>query len=157
MSAATRPRSGLGLTMVGLITASMAYALMQTFLIPALPVLQRELHTSTGWVTWTVTAYLLTGAVATPIISRLGDQFGKKRLMVISLAVFLLGSVGAFAAPNVAVLIAFRAVQGVGGAVFPLSFAIIRDEFPPEKVSVAMAWSRRCSVSAAAWGSRSRA
>ncbi len=138
MSAATRPRSGLGLTMVGLITASMAYALMQTFLIPALPVLQRELHTSTGWVTWTVTAYLLTGAVATPIISRLGDQFGKKRLMVISLAVFLLGSVGAFAAPNVAVLIAFRAVQGVGGAVFPLSFAIIRDEFPPEKVSVAM-------------------
>lgn len=138
MTAAGRPRSGLGLTMGGLITASMAYALMQTFLIPALPVLQRELHTSTGWVTWTVTAYLLSGAVATPIISRLGDQFGKKRLMMVSLGVFLLGSIGALAAPNVAVLIAFRAVQGVGGAVFPLSFAIIRDEFPPERVSVAM-------------------
>jgi EmrB/QacA subfamily drug resistance transporter len=116
----------------------MAYALMQTFLIPALPVLQRELDTTTGWVTWTVTAYLLTGAVATPIISRLGDQFGKKRLMVISLAVFLLGSIGALAAPSVAVLIAFRALQGVGGAVFPLSFAIIRDEFPPERVGIMM-------------------
>lgn len=138
MSSSARPRSGLGLTMAGLITASMAYALMQTFLIPALPVLQRELNTSTGWVTWTVTAYLLTGAVSTPIISRLGDQFGKKRLMMISLGVFLLGSIGALAAPSVAMLIAFRAVQGVGGAVFPLSFAIIRDEFPPERVSVAM-------------------
>lgn len=124
--------------MAGLVTAAMAFALMQTFLIPALPHLQRDLGTSTGWVTWTVTAYLLTGAVATPLISRLGDQHRKKRLMMISLGVFLLGSVGAVLAPNVAVLIAFRAVQGVGGAVFPLSFAIIRDEFPPERVSVAM-------------------
>jgi len=138
MSATERARQGLGLTMAGLLTASMAYALMQTFLIPALPVLQRELHTSTGWVTWTVTAYLLSGCVATPIVSRLGDQYGKKRMMMVSLAVFLLGSVGALAAPNVAVLIAFRAIQGVGGAVFPLSFAIIRDEFPPQKVGVAM-------------------
>jgi EmrB/QacA subfamily drug resistance transporter len=131
-------RQALGLTATGLITAAMAYALMQTFLIPALPALQRELHTSTGWVTWTVTAYLLSGSVATPIISRLGDQHGKKRLMMISLAVFLLGSIGAIFAPNVGVLIGFRVVQGVGGAVFPLSFAIIRDEFPPERMSVAM-------------------
>ncbi len=138
MTARTPAQAALRLTMAGLITASMAYALMQTFLIPALPVLQRELHTSTGWVTWTVTAYLLSGAVATPIVSRLGDQHGKKRLMMISLGIFLLGSIGALAAPNVAVLIAFRAVQGVGGAVFPLSFAIIRDEFPPERMSVAM-------------------
>ncbi|MFN8110369.1 MAG: MFS transporter [Thermoleophilia bacterium] len=131
-------RQRLGLTLTGLVTAAMAYALMQTFLIPALPVLRRELHTSTEWVTWTVTAYLLSGSVATPIISRLGDQHGKKRLMMISLVVFLAGSVGAWAAPNIAVLIVFRAVQGVGGAVFPLSFAIIRDEFPPQRISVAM-------------------
>ena len=128
----------LRLTLAGLIVASGAYALMQTFLIPALSELERELDTSTTWVTWTVTAYLLSGAVSTPIVGRLGDQYGKKRLMMISLGVFLLGSVGAIFAPNVGVLIAFRVIQGVGGASFPLSFAIIRDEFPRERVAVAM-------------------
>jgi EmrB/QacA subfamily drug resistance transporter len=116
----------------------MAFALMQTFLIPALPKLQEGLHASNTWVTWTVTAYLLTGSVATPLIGRLGDQHGKVRLMVIALAVFLVGSVGAIFAWNVGALIVFRAIQGVGGAVFPLSFAIIRDEFPRERQSVAM-------------------
>jgi EmrB/QacA subfamily drug resistance transporter len=126
------------LTLAGLVTAAMAFALMQTFLIPALPRLQEDLHTSGTWVTWTVTVYLLTGSVATPLIGRLGDQHGKVRLMLISLAVFLAGSLGAIVAWNVGALIVFRAVQGVGGAVFPLSFAIIRDEFPPERQSMAM-------------------
>lgn len=128
----------LRLTLAGLIVASGAYALMQTFLIPALSELERELGTSTTWVTWTVTAYLLSGAVSTPIVGRLGDQYGKKRLMMISLGVFLVGSVGAIFAPNVGALIGFRVIQGVGGASFPLSFAIIRDEFPRERVAVAM-------------------
>jgi len=125
-------------TLAGLVTAAMAFALMQTFLIPALPRLREDLGTSTTWVTWTVTAYLLTGSVATPLIGRLGDQHGKVKLMLISLAVFLVGSILAIFAWNVGSLIVFRAIQGVGGAVFPLSFAIIRDEFPPERQSVAM-------------------
>jgi EmrB/QacA subfamily drug resistance transporter len=137
-TAAPGERRGAGLTLAGLITAALAYAIMQTFLIPALPHLQRDLGTSQEWVTWTVTAYLLTGAVATPLISRLGDQHGKVRLMLISLGVFLVGSVGAIVAWNIGSLIAFRAVQGVGGAIFPLSFAIIRDEFPRERMSMAM-------------------
>ena len=78
--------TSLRLTLAGLVTAAMAFALMQTFLIPALPTLQEDLGTSGTWVTWTVTAYLLTGSVATPLIGRLGDQHGKVRLMVISLA-----------------------------------------------------------------------
>ena len=129
---------GLRLTLAGLVTAAMAFALMQTFLIPALPTLQADLHTTGTWVTWTVTIYLLTGSVATPIIGRLGDQHGKVRMMVIALAVFLVGSIAAIFAWNIGSLIVFRAVQGIGGAVFPLSFAIIRDEFPPERQSVAM-------------------
>ena len=116
----------------------MAFALMQTFLIPALPTLQHDLNTSATWVTWTVTIYLITGAVSTPILGRLGDQHGKLRLLMISLTVFLIGSVGAIFAWNIGSLIAFRAVQGLGGAVFPLSFAIIRDHFPPARVNVAM-------------------
>src|SRR5207245_11625561 len=102
------------------------------------PRLQEDLGTSTTWVTWTVTAYLLTGSVATPLMGKLGDQHGKVRLMLIALAVFLAGSIGAIVAWNIGSLIAFRAVQGVGGAVFPLSFAIIRGEVPPGRVGVAM-------------------
>lgn len=126
------------LLMAGLFVSSMAFALMQTFLIPALPELQRSLGTSTTWITWTITAYLLTSAVAIPLVGRLGDQHGKAKMMVVSLAVFLVGSLAAIVAPNVGVLIAARAVQGVGGAVFPLSFGIIRDQLPPERHSVAM-------------------
>ena len=126
------------LTLAGLVTAAMAFALMQTFLIPALPTLQEDLHTSGTWVTWTVTTYLLTGSVATPLIGQLGDQHGKVSMMVVSLRVFLVGSLGAIVAPGTWLADRFRAIQGVGGAVFPLSFAIIRDEFPPERQSVAM-------------------
>src|SRR5919198_2947597 len=106
--------------------------------IPALPTLQHELHTTTTWVTWVLTVYLLVASVATPLLGKLGDQYGKERLLVISLAVFLAGSVGAAAAWNIWSLIAWRALQGAGAAVFPLSYGIIRDEFPREKVGVAI-------------------
>lgn len=57
------------LTLVGLVTSSLAFALMQTLLIPALPVVRRDLHTSAEWITWTVTVYLLSGSVITPIFA----------------------------------------------------------------------------------------
>src|SRR6476620_7690942 len=104
--------------------------------IPALPTLQRELDTTTTWVTWVLTVFLLVASVATPILGKLGDQYGKKRLLVICLAIFLLGSIVAACAWNIWILIAARAIQGASGAIFPLSFGIIRDEFPPEKVGV---------------------
>src|SRR6266545_1091543 len=106
--------------------------------IPALPTLQRDLHTTTTWVTWVLTVFLLVASVATPILGKLGDQYGKERLLVISLALFFIGSVGAAAAWNIWSLIGWRAIQGAGAAVFPLSYGIIRDEFPREKVGVAI-------------------
>ena len=124
------------LTLAILATAGTAFALQQTMVIPALPALQHDLHTTTTWVTWVVTVFLLVASVATPILGKLGDQHGKGRLLVISLGLFLVGCVGAAAAWDIWSLIAFRAVSGLGAAVFPLSFAIIRDEFPPEKVGV---------------------
>ena len=114
----------------------MAYALQQTMVVPALPVFQRDLHTTTTWATWVLTVFLLVASVATPILGKLGDQYGKERLLTISLTIFLAGCIGSAAAWNIWSLIAFRAVAGAGAAVFPLSFAIIRDEFPPEKVGV---------------------
>ena len=129
-------RQHYNVTLAILTLAGIAFALQQTMVIPALPTLQRELHTSTTWVTWVLTVFLLVASVATPILGKLGDQHGKERLLVISLAIFLAGSIGAAAAWNIWVLIAWRAVQGAGGAVFPLSYGIIRDEFPREKVGL---------------------
>ena len=116
--------------------AATAYALQQTMVVPALPELQRELDASTAWVTWVMTGFLLAAAVLTPILGKLGDRFGKERLLVFSLGLFLLGCIGCAAAPDIWTLIAFRMVSGAAGAVFPLSFGIIRDEFPPEKMKV---------------------
>src|SRR5438093_1488862 len=131
-------RQHYNVTLAILTVAGSAYALQQTMVIPALPTLQRELHTTTTWVTWVLTVLLLVASVATPIFGKLGDQYGKERLLVISLALFFVGCVGAAAAWNIWALIFFRAFQGLGAAVFPLSFGIIRDEFPREKVGVAI-------------------
>lgn len=129
-------RQHYNVTLAILTLAGTAFALQQTMVLPALPTIQRELHTTTTWATWLLTVFLLVASVATPILGKLGDQYGKERLLGISLAIFLAGCVGCAAAWNIWSLIAFRAVAGAGGAVFPLSFAIIRDEFPREKVGV---------------------
>jgi len=115
--------------------AALAFALAQTTLIPALGELAGELHTDASGVAWTLTAYLLAAAVCTPIFGRLGDMFGKRRMLVVSLGVFAAGSVVAALAQSLELLVAGRVLQGAGGGIFPLCFAIIRDEFPREKVS----------------------
>jgi EmrB/QacA subfamily drug resistance transporter len=129
-------RQHYNVTLAILTLSGTAFALQQTMVIPALPTLQRDLHTTTTWVTWVLTVFLLVASVATPILGKLGDQYGKERLLVISLAIFLVGSVGAATAWNIWALITWRAVQGAGASVFPLSYGIIRDEFPREKVGV---------------------
>jgi len=115
--------------------AALAFALAQTTLIPALGVLARELDTDASGVAWTLTGYLLAAAVCTPIFGRLGDMFGKRRLLVISLSVFAGGSIVSALAHSLELLVAGRVLQGAGGGIFPLCFAIIRDEFPRERVS----------------------
>ena len=125
-------------TLAILATVGTAFALQQTMVVPALPALQHELGTSTAWVTWVLTVFLLVASVATPLLGKLGDQYGKERLLLISLGLFLAGCVGCAIAWSIGSLIAFRALAGAGAAVFPLSFAIIRDEFPREKVGVAI-------------------
>jgi EmrB/QacA subfamily drug resistance transporter len=131
-------RQHYNVTLAILTIAGTAFALQQTMVVPALPALQRELHTTPTWVTWVLTVFLLVASVATPLLGKLGDQYGKERLIVISLCIFLAGCIGCAFAWNIWALIGFRALAGAGGAVFPLSFGIIRDEFPREKVGVAI-------------------
>jgi len=129
-------RQHYNVTLAALTFAGIAFALQQTMIIPALPTLQRELDTTTTWVTWLLTGFLLSSSIATPLLGKLGDQHGKERLLLVSLGIFFVGCVGAIFAQSIWMLIAFRILQGTGGAVFPLSFAIIKDEFPEEKVGV---------------------
>ncbi len=129
-------RQHYNLTLAILTMAGTAFALQQTMVFPALTTFQHEFDTTAAWATWVLTAFLLTASVATPLLGKLGDQHGKERMLVIALSIFLLGTIGGAFAWDIGSLIFFRAVAGAGGAVFPLSFGIIRDEFPPEKVKV---------------------
>ncbi|MBJ7328834.1 MAG: MFS transporter [Solirubrobacteraceae bacterium] len=132
-------RSHYGLTFFALATGAIAFTLLQSMVSPALPTIQRELGTSTSTVTWVLTGFLLSASVATPILGRLGDMFGKERMMVVALGGLWVGTLIAGLANSIEVLIAGRLVQGLGGAVFPLAFGIIRDEFPPERVPTGIA------------------
>ena len=115
---------------------ALAFALAQTMLIPALGELTHQLDTDASGIAWVLTGYLLAAAVATPIAGRLGDMFGKRRLLVASArASSRVGSVVAALGDSLGTVVAGRVLQGFGGGIFPLCFGIIRDEFPREKVA----------------------
>jgi EmrB/QacA subfamily drug resistance transporter len=126
------------LTFAVLLASVFAYSLMQSMVIPVLATVQQSVHTSQSTVTWLLTAFLLASAVATPIVGRLGDITGKKKMLVVTLAILAFGLLLAALASSIAVLIIARTIQGLGSAVMPLSFGIIRDEFPPPKVTSAI-------------------
>ena len=111
-----------------------SFATLQSLVVPVLPVMQRDLGTTTSGATWTMTAWLISAAVATPLLGRVGDMVGKRRILVLALLAVALGSVVASLAPTIGVLIAARVIQGVGGAMFPLAFGIVREAFPPHRL-----------------------
>ncbi|MET0930754.1 MAG: MFS transporter [Aeromicrobium sp.] len=131
-------RTHYWVTFAVLAVAVASYTLMQSLTIPVLTQIEEVFDTDQSTVTWVLTAYLLSASVFTPIMGRLGDAYGKQRLLVISLVMLALGSLVAALAPTIGVLILARVIQGVGGGVLPLAFGIIRDEFPLEKIGGAV-------------------
>ncbi|MET8989941.1 MFS transporter [Nonomuraea wenchangensis] len=121
-----------------LVTTVFGYSLMQTVVVPALGLLTRELHTTPAWSAWILSAFLLSSAVLTPLLGRLGDLYGKRRVMVGVLAAYAAGMAGAALAQDIAQLIAARVVQGAALAVVPLSMAILREALPRERLASAM-------------------
>lgn len=115
-------------------TAALSFALAQTSLIPAIGDLIATFHTDAAGVAWTLTGYLLSAAVCTPLLGRLGDMFGKRRMLVVALALFAAGNVVSALGDSLGVVVAGRVLQGAGGGIFPLCFGVIRDEFPAERV-----------------------
>jgi EmrB/QacA subfamily drug resistance transporter len=118
--------------------AAVSYALLQSLVAPALPDIQRTLHTSVNSASWVLTAYLLSASVATPLIGRLGDMYGKERLLVAVLLLLCVATTVSALANSLTVMLIGRVVQGAAGGVFPLAFGIIRDEFPRDRVAGAV-------------------
>lgn len=115
-----------------------SYALLQSLVAPALPDIQHSLHTTVNEVSWVLTAYLLSASIATPVIGRLGDMYGKKRLLVVVLVLLCVATTVSALASSLAIMLVGRVVQGAAGGIFPLAFGIIRDEFPREQVAGAV-------------------
>jgi EmrB/QacA subfamily drug resistance transporter len=123
---------------LSLVLAGMAFALSQTVVSPALPALQHAYHANAASIAWILTGYLLAASVSTPIVGKLGDVYGRGRVLVAVLLVFAAGSVICALSTSLLVLIVGRVVQGVGGGIFPLAFGIIRDTFPHDRVATAI-------------------
>jgi EmrB/QacA subfamily drug resistance transporter len=136
MSQARQPNVTLTFSVISL--GVIAYAMLQSLVVPVLHTFQLALHTSQSNVTWMLTVYLLSASIFTPIMGRIGDAVGKKKVFVLSLIALSIGCLLAALATNLPIMITARAIQGIGGGVLPLAFGIIRDEFPKERVSGAV-------------------
>jgi EmrB/QacA subfamily drug resistance transporter len=134
MNTALKRRTDYRLTFLVLCVGVASFSLLQSMVNPVLPTIQAALDTDQATVTWVLTAYLVSASIFTPIIGRVGDKVGKERMLVVALAALAVGSLLAAVAGSIGVLIVARAIQGIGGGVLPLTFGIIRDEFPREKV-----------------------
>src|SRR3954470_4674788 len=118
-----------------LLMAGVSFALSQTLVIPALPEISQSVHASPAAASWILSGFLLSASISTPIVGKLGDVYGKGRVLTLTLLVFSVGGVVCALAHSIALLITGRVIQGVAGGVFPLAFGIIRDTFPPERVA----------------------
>jgi MFS family permease len=114
-------------------------SLMQTLVIPLLPQLPRLLDTSVANASWVVTAALLTAAVATPLLGRLGDLYGRRRLLVTSVLALTVGSLVCALGSSLLALVIGRTLQGLGISVIPLGISIMRDVLPAARLGPAVA------------------
>ncbi|WP_020107029.1 MFS transporter [Nocardia sp. 348MFTsu5.1] len=114
-------------------------ALMQTVLIPIIPELPRLLDASSSDTAWAVTATLLTGTVAVPVMGRLGDMFGKRRILLLSMMFLIVGSTVVALSNSLGPLLVGRVLQGLAGAVIPLGISLMRDALPKEKLASSVA------------------
>lgn len=133
-----------------LVLASMAMLTMfiEIMLVPALPTMAQDFPKQTDWLAWVLSIYMLVGAVATPLVGKLGDIYGKKKMLISVMVLYLFALLGSgfsidisnflFGEPNIFVLLFFRALQGIGMGMFTLSFGIVRDTFPKERIPVAI-------------------
>ncbi len=121
-----------------LAVAGTTFALLQAIVVPALPNIQHALGTTPSGAAWILTVNLLSTAVLTPVLGRAGDILGKHRILIAVMTCLAGGTLICAVATSLPIMLVGRAIQGAGGAVYPLAFGIVRDEFPRERVAGAI-------------------
>ena len=108
----------------------------ETMLLPAIRDIIKDFDISYTTSSWILTAYLISGAVATPIAGKLSDIYGRKKMVVIILIIYIIGISAGGLSTNISFLLIARVIQGIGISIFPIAFGIIRDQLPKDKLAI---------------------
>ena len=108
----------------------------ETMLLPAISDIIRDFDISYSTSSWILTAYLISGAVMTPIAGKLSDIYGRKKMVLVIFVIYIVGIAIGGISTNIYTLILARIIQGVGISMFPIAFGIIRDQFPMSKIAI---------------------
>ncbi|MDD3351829.1 MAG: MFS transporter [Candidatus Methanomethylophilaceae archaeon] len=130
---------GCRATLVLMAFVAMMVMFIDIMLVPALQHISMSFPDNSEWISWILSIYLLVGAVLNPIVGKLADLYGKKKVLLVTLVIYTVGLAGcALTYGNFVCLIAFRAMQGIGLTMFPIFYGIIRDTFPKEMVPMSI-------------------
>jgi MFS family permease len=110
----------------------------ETMLLPAIPEIMQDFSISYGTAAWIFSSYLIVAAVMTPIAGKMSDLYGKKKVLLVLLTMYIAGIIAGGFADNISFLLASRIIQGVGLAAIPAAFSLLRDTFPPAKLAIAV-------------------
>jgi MFS family permease len=110
----------------------------ETMLLPAIPEIIQDFKIPYGMAAWIFSAYLIVAAVMTPVAGRLSDLYGKKKVLLTLLIIYIIGLIAGGFADNISFLLITRLIQGVGLAAVPAAFSLLRDTFPPAKLAIAV-------------------
>lgn len=134
-----RRRSSPALVVTAAALSVLLLSMIQTLAVPALPQIGTQLGVSLTSVGWVTTATMLSASALTPLLGRLGDVYGHKRMVLVALVLTLAGSVVAALADSIGLLIIGRVLQGASFGLFPLAISVLRVELPRERLTSAMA------------------
>src|SRR5215468_11533250 len=133
MSSPSEPAPRLRVVFSALLLVLLLAALDQTIVSTALPTIVGDLG-GIQHLSWVVTAYLLASTISAPVYGKLGDLYGRKKLLQTAIVIFLIGSALCGASQNMGELIAFRALQGLGGGgLMVTTIAVVGDIIPPRE------------------------
>src|SRR2546427_10845502 len=108
----------------------------ETMLLPAIRDIIKDFGISYTTSSWILTAYLISGAVSTPIVGKLSDIYGRKKMVAIILIIYIIGISAVGLSSNISFLLIARVIQGIGISMFPIAFGIIRDQLPKDKLAI---------------------
>lgn len=126
------------ITLVILSSTLLVVFFSETMLLPAIPEIMKDFRIPYGTAAWIFSSYLIVAAVMTPIAGKMSDLYGKKKVLLILLTLYVAGLTAGGFAHNITFLLASRIIQGVGLAAVPAAFSLLRDTFPPAKLAIAV-------------------